>query len=189
MNKKIRELEKEVRRLKILAERDFLTGVYNREGFVRQAEKFLETIRRGGVEIKEGSRFVVFDFSIIFVDLDNLKKLNDKYGHKAGDSFIKLAAKVFTKNLRDLDIVGRWGGDEFVIGLVNVDLGNSVKVAEKLRKKLSAVKIYGAPRSFKPSASFGAVSAKSGKKVVSNIRLLIEKADKNMYTAKKNKGN
>ncbi len=188
MNKKIKELEKEIKRLKILAERDFLTGIYNREGFIRQAGKFLEAIRRDGVEMKEGRRFVIFDFSIIFVDLDGLKKLNDVCGHKTGDGFIKSAAEVFLKNLRDLDIVGRWGGDEFVIGLVNADFENSVKIAEKLKKKLSAVKISGALGAFKPSASFGIVSVgNKSRKASFNLQKLIEKADANMYEVKKGK--
>lgn len=189
LKKRIEALQKENDLLKRLAERDFLTGVYNRHGFIKQAEKFLESIRRGGVEIEEGRRFVFSDFSLIFVDLDGLKKLNDKYGHRAGDGFIKSAARFFLKNSRDLDIVGRWGGDEFVIGLVNADWNNSLKIAEKLKKKFSAIKISGAPAAFRPSASFGVVSVKrKGGKICSDLRRLIEKADAAMYRAKKKKG-
>ena len=87
------EQEREIEKLKSFADYDFLTGLYNRQGFLREAERFIELLKdsekffKGG---KERRKFAISNFSIIFIDLDNLKKVNDKYGHKAGDKYIKL---------------------------------------------------------------------------------------------------
>ena len=205
MDKKIIELKKEILRLKNLtadqekeienlksfADYDFLTGLYNRQGFLREAERFVELLKdsekffKGG---KERRKFAISNFSIIFTDLDNLKKLNDKYGHKAGDKYIKICADVFKKTLRDIDIIGRWGGDEFVVGLIDTDINEAEKVAKKLKAALSRAKVKVAP-GIKPSASFGVIAAKNNEgKIFSDLLKLLEKSDKAMYQAKKKEG-
>lgn len=191
LNKIVVEQAGEIEKLKSFTDRDFLTGLYNRQGFVREAEKFLGLIREGEKyfkKSKERRKFAITDFSLIFIDLDKLKKINDRYGHKFGDKYIKLCADIFTKNLREIDIVGRWGGDEFVIGLIDVNSDGAEKVMEKLKGALSRARVKGAP-SFKPSASFGMVSAGAGKKAnISALFKLIEKADLAMYEAKMKNG-
>lgn len=110
---------KELNRSSSLVDYDFLTGLYNRHGFTKEAEKFFEELKKPA-KIKERRKFFFKNFSIVFIDLDNLKIINDEYGHKAGDKALKMAATVFKKSLRDLDLAARWGGDEFIIGLLEL---------------------------------------------------------------------
>ncbi|MCR4275588.1 MAG: GGDEF domain-containing protein [Candidatus Wolfebacteria bacterium] len=183
--------EKEIEKLKSLADYDFLTGLYNRQGFLREAERFVDLLKdsekffKGG---RERRKFAIRNFSIIFIDLDNLKKLNDRYGHKAGDKYIKISADIFKKTLRDIDIVGRWGGDEFVVGLIDTDINEAEAVAKKIKTALSRAKLKGMP-GIKPSASFGVIAAKNQEgKIIADMIKLLEKSDKAMYLAKKKEG-
>ncbi len=205
--KRIEELEKlaklqetEIKELSALAERDILTELYNRRGFIREAEKFLKEVRTLG-KIAEKRKISFKDFSVIFIDLDNFKIINNEYGHKFGDKALKTAAKIFRDSVRDLDIVARWGGDEFVIGLAGADEKTAYNVADKLKDRIKAVKI----KNMELSASFGIVSYrhknksprlsetrskrhKAKEKILNQLYQLIEKADMTMYEAKKRKG-
>ncbi|MBI5742558.1 MAG: GGDEF domain-containing protein [Candidatus Niyogibacteria bacterium] len=177
--------EKELQAARLLTDYDALTGLYNRRGFIQEANRFLNEVRfNGGPADKR--RFRIKNFSIIFVDLDNLKKTNDVYGHKVGDQFIRLAAGVLKMHLREIDVVTRWGGDEFVIGLINVSEEEAVVIADKLRKKIEQINIPGVDIKF--SASFGVISAKDKQhRRISNLYELIEGADMAMYEAKQAK--
>lgn len=186
--KEIKILKKELEKAKFLTDYDELTGVYNRRGFIREAEKFINELRQ---EVKKSGKqkrhFVLGNFAVIFVDLDGLKKINDKYGHKAGDKYIKTCAKVFKNNLRDLDIVARWGGDEFVMGFLGTNEKEAVKIAEKLRIKINNIKIKEIPKDGF-SASFGVVAVVGRNHKINNIYKFISKADAAMYKAKKEMG-
>ena len=207
LKKKIKELEKLVRlreakikELSAFSERDILTELYNRQGFIREAEKFLREVKTLG-KIKEKRRISFKDFSVIFIDLDNLKLINDKYGHKTGDRALQTMAKIFRDSVRDLDIVARWGGDEFVIGLAGANEKSAFQIAEKVKEKIKIIKI----NNWQLSASFGIVSYhhknkpprfsagysqknKTKEKILNQLYELIEKADMTMYEAKKKKG-
>ena len=175
--------KKEISSLSSLVDYDFLTGLYNRRGFVREAEKFFNELI-GEMKKKERRKNSFNNFSVIFADLDNLKTINDEYGHKAGDRVLKAAAQIFKNSIRHFDIIGRWGGDEFVIGLVGVGEKEALKVAKKMKRNLKMTKING----FNLSASFGIITAvNKQRKNILNLYELIEKADMAMYEAKKNK--
>jgi diguanylate cyclase (GGDEF)-like protein len=178
----VREQKKEIRRLLSLVDRDFLTGLYNRQGFIREAEKFFDEMKSR--KIKKKRKICFENFSLIFIDIDDLKKVNDEYGHKVGDNAIKEASRVFEKSVRDLDITARWGGDEFLIGLVGAEEKEAIKIAEKIKRNLRTVKINGSHL----CASFGIVSLENKKKKNFNLYEMIEKADMAMYTAKKRNG-
>ncbi len=189
-NKLLFEKDKKIEKLQVSADYDFLTGLYNRHGFVREAEKFLDEVSFSSHKRKEGRRFPIRNFSIIFVDLDDLKKFNDLYGHKAGDKFIKIAGEVFKNSIREFDIVSRWGGDEFIIGLVGAFEDEAYKIALKIKRKLEKAKIVGIKGKYKLTASFGVIAAisKNRKKEISKLNELVEKADKAMYKAKRTHG-
>ncbi len=174
--------QKEIERLSASVDYDFLTGLYNRQGFIRETKKFLDELAKAR-KLKENRKAFFGNFSLIFVDVDNLKTINDEYGHKAGDKALKLTAKILQDSMREYDIVARWGGDEFVIGLVGVGEGNALKIAKKLERKIKTTKIKGRPL----SASFGVVSAINKKEKILNLYKLIEKADLAMYETKKKK--
>jgi diguanylate cyclase (GGDEF)-like protein len=182
LRRQIKVQQEEIKRLLASVDYDSLTGLYNRRGFVREAEKFLNELKHSGKR-KERRQLSLRDFSLIFIDLDNLKTLNDRFGHRFGDLALKKTANLLKNSIRDFDVIARWGGDEFVIGLVGVDRRNASEIAEKLREKMRAIKI----EKQNLSASFGVSSALGKKQNVFNLYELIEKADLAMYEAKKNK--
>ncbi len=192
--KKLRRLvkvhEKEIKNLKKLVERDFLTGIYNRRGFINETKKFLDELKLPA-NIKERRKlFVIKNLSIIFIDLDNIKVVNDTFNHEVGDKVLIKTAKLFQRTLREIDILARWGGDEFVIALLGVNEKEAFKVAEKLRKKLMTLRVNFKNKKIGITASFGVIAAltKKHKKTSLNIHDLINKADKVMYKAKKDFG-
>ena len=119
---------------KKLATTDMLTGVMNRYSLTELLK--LET---------ERSRRYSAPLSLIMFDLDNLKTVNDNFGHLAGDDALKVTCSFVQSNIRSCDYIGRWGGDEFLIVATNTDLEGAIKMAEKLRSGLSSVdkKEYG----------------------------------------------
>ena len=96
-------------------------------------------------------------FSLIFIDLDDFKYVNGNYGHHVGDLLLAKVAKVLRTNMRAKDIVGRWGGDEFIAIMPNMDLKNAKKIVERLRSKLEKMEILAESRRFKVSISAGVV--------------------------------
>ncbi|MBI5401730.1 GGDEF domain-containing protein [Candidatus Wolfebacteria bacterium] len=186
----IEKKNKEIIRLQMAADHDFLTGLYNRQGFVREAWKFLNEAGHTVHTKKEKRRFRIKDFSLIFIDIDDLKKVNDVYGHKSGDKLLKSAAEIFSNSIREFDVVARWGGDEFVIGLLDASENEAYKIATKIKNRLNKLRIPEVKEKRKFTASFGVISAvsKRRKEEIFNLYELIEKADIAMYQAKKNMG-
>ena len=115
-----------------LATKDTLTQVFNRTYFI-------ESIHLKSNEAKRNH----LPFSMILLDLDNFKQINDEYGHQKGDLVLIYTAKALKKNLRDSDIVCRWGGEEFCVLLINTTREEAIKVAEKLRSEIAQLSIEG----------------------------------------------
>jgi len=178
---RIKELEEENAKLKKLVRLSYLdqlTEVFNRRGLEKISDKIYSSIIRGSHNGKQAS------LSVIFIDLDDFKKVNDTYGHEAGDVVLKKAASIFTKSIRSGDIVGRWGGEEFLIVLPNSDEEGAMTVAEKIREELKNEMIQHKGDKIKVTASLGVSSSLNQRK----IKDIIDEADKAMYHAKKNLG-
>ena len=130
----IDELRKEVGRLKsrlieaeALADRDALTPLLNRRAFVRELARVIAFIQRYGGPA-----------SLIYFDLDGFKAVNDRFGHAAGDMALTAVAERFAANVRESDIVGRIGGDEFAVILVHADIATAAAKAEALAHDITA---------------------------------------------------
>jgi GGDEF domain-containing protein len=128
----IDDLRGEVTRLKArlteveaLADRDVLTPLLNRRAFVRELHRI------GAFSARYGS-----PAALVYFDLDGFKAVNDRFGHAAGDSALKVVAERLLANTRETDIVGRLGGDEFAVILVQTDLDNAAVQAERLTSGL-----------------------------------------------------
>lgn len=171
MEKDIKQLEKELARLQKLVFYDELTGIFNRRGFSEEAGKAFRAVSFSRIEIERRIGFQI-PFSLLFIDLDDFKKINDTCGHEAGDKALKKVAQVLKTNLRSSDIFGRWGGEEFIVVLLGANANAAKNVAEKLRQDIEKTKL---------SASIGVVSYGKEKSLVK----LIDFADKAMYRAKK----
>lgn len=122
-----REVDDLVLDLDATAARDPLTGILNRRGLDERLGIELTRARRTGEPL-----------CVIAADLDGLKQLNDHHGHAAGDEALSLAADVMGSELRDVDVLARTGGDEFVMLLPNCDLDSGAAIAEELRVRVSA---------------------------------------------------
>lgn len=105
------------------ARRDPLTRVYNRLGFEDLLQREIGLARRHGTPL-----------SIAFLDIDRFKSVNDTYGHAVGDNVIRLFVECVVANIRDTDVLARYGGDEFVLLLSNTALEGAVRVAERIRR-------------------------------------------------------
>ena len=157
--------------LKRLAGIDFLTGVCNRRIFLQRAEEELQRANRHG-------RNCV----LLMLDVDHFKRTNDKYGHAAGDATLQKIAALCREVLRGADILGRIGGEEFAVLLVETDLAASLQVAERLRQTIQD-EDFGLEKggSFRLSLSIGVAGYNSDGETLSN---LLRRADIALYQAK-----
>lgn len=153
-------------KLKKLYITDRLTGVYNRA-------KIDETIEN---ELKKAKRNNSI-FSIIVIDIDYFKNINDGYGHLVGDSVLKEFSNRLKKNLREVDIIGRWGGEEFIVVCLEANIENTLLVAQNLRAKIEEHSFANVKS---VTASFG-VSTYSAN---DSLESIIERADRALYIAK-----
>ncbi len=159
-------LEGKNREFETIASTDSLTGIYNRY-------KFSELYLSSAFTMKQRHN----EMSLIMLDIDYFKKVNDTYGHNIGDKVLVQVSHTLLKTLRHIDIVCRWGGEEFVALLPTASLENATALAEKIRAFIEALEIDVVGHI---SASFGVAQ------VVENEELqsVIERADKALYLAK-----
>jgi diguanylate cyclase (GGDEF)-like protein/PAS domain S-box-containing protein len=157
--------------LKRQAHIDHLTGVSNRGYFMVQAEQELSRAVRYGKPL-----------SLYMLDIDYFKKVNDSYGHKIGDLVLIKLAEVCRQTLREVDIIGRVGGEEFVILLPETDLLEAIEVAERLKESIAKSKVpleSGLPLHFTVSIGVTSLVSKND-----NLDVLLNLADKALYEAK-----
>ncbi|GAB6072896.1 GGDEF domain-containing protein [Venenivibrio stagnispumantis] len=166
---KIKNLKKEIENAKREANIDFLTGLYNRRSFFRALEDYFKIYKEKDVI-----------FSIILFDIDHFKKINDTYGHDAGDLVLIDVASVLKSNLKSSTISGRIGGEEFGILMLD-NLERAVNVAEMLRRTFETRKIIYQDKTIKYTASFGVTQIKKD----DNIDSFLKRADELLYFAKK----
>ena len=156
-----------------LSTTDELTGLFNRRGVNQIIDLQMQQ-----------AKLTQRETSLIMVDIDNFKKINDRYGHHQGDLVLKHVADLLRKNLRVSDVIGRYGGEEFVILLPSTPIESAVAVAELCRKALekSVVKVK-ETESFHVYACFGVSSTDH---VGYDYLDLFDQADKALYQAKRN---
>ena len=143
--------------------------------------KNLEKILTNTIETSYYSRQPV---TIAMLDIDNFKKINDVYGHQCGDEILKKVANIIKKNIRSSDFLFRYGGEEFLIILTGADEEDGYKVAEKIRKKIEETNFNLKGKNIKITVSIGLNTIKVNRKKV-NLFNFVEKADINLYRAKK----
>jgi diguanylate cyclase (GGDEF)-like protein len=156
--------------LKVAARIDELTQISNRRSLIESLEAEFQRSRRFG-----------HPFTLVFVDLDRFKRVNDECGHGFGDFVLRRTVDLMRSVLRPADIIGRFGGEEFLIGLVMTDAANARKIAERIRDVIERGEYVLAGRSVKVTVSIGlaTIDAESDK-----LETLIQLADREMYRAK-----
>ena len=119
------------------------------------------------------------DFGVIMIDIDYFKKVNDEFGHQIGDKVLQELSHIIKSNSRATDIVGRWGGEEFLIISTETNLDELLSLANKLRNKICSYKFINGEYK---TASFGVSIYHKNE----NINALIKRADEALYKAKEN---
>ena len=150
---------------------DYLTGLHNRGYFMHLAE----------IEVARAVRYRSH-LSLLMMDVDYFKKINDTHGHKAGDLVLKKLGELCRKTLREVDIIGRIGGEEFAVMLPETDSTEAMEVAERLRLAIASNKVgieQGLPVSFTISIGVASLSPSN-----ENLDVLLSLADQALYLAK-----
>ncbi len=162
--------QRRIDELEQLALLDSLTRIGNR----RYLEMTLES------KLAETARYNT-QIAIFFMDLDNFKDVNDAWGHDVGDEVLKVVAKTLNAVIRPMDILGRWGGEEFIAAATNVNRGTARSIAERFRKLIEESSVPVGDQRVTFTISVGATIAKPSDDLAS----IVKRADKQMYEAKK----
>lgn len=164
-----------------LATYDFLTGVYNRRTFMELADKLHQRAKRYNEPL-----------TVIMVDIDQFKNINDTYGHRVGDQVLQVIAKACQQNLRSVDLLGRYGGEEFIIllPLTSASAGDlpsaqspAVQLAERLRSTIAEIIVPNHLGDIRLTISLGIAGREHG---YDDLEQLINCADIALYESKKN---
>tara|TARA_R110001592_G_scaffold324870_3_gene604667 strand:+ start:74504 stop:75553 length:1050 start_codon:yes stop_codon:yes gene_type:complete len=169
MSQEVEDLDKRLKRVAIDANTDALTGIYNRRAFNQKLAEALADKKK--------------KLSIIMIDIDHFKRLNDTYGHLTGDKVLKFVATLIGKNIRGQDYLARFGGEEFVVILPDTPLENALCVANNIRSYLSKQKLYDSSN----NEQLGRLTLSMGvscRYSVDTAEKLIGRADKCLYMAK-----
>jgi len=166
----IKDLKKAEAKLLEMATRDFLTGLLNRR----------EALRRLNGEFRRGTRFGE-PLTVILLDIDYFKKINDSHGHLVGDRVLQETGEVLRNTLREYDILSRYGGEEFLVGAVKANLDQAAQVAERVRLRVRELRVPGDENTtVSITISAGVAQLRPGE----SIDQLIARADEALYRAK-----
>ncbi len=154
-----------------LAQKDELTGLKNRRAFFEQGHRIFQQAKRFHHPV-----------SLIMMDIDHFKSINDRYGHSIGDKVLRAVAEPLQRLVREIDIVARMGGEEFAFVLPETGLEDAANLAERLRSEIEDLVVTNNANEMKITASFGVVNCKGGEK---NIEALLTAADDALYVAKR----
>jgi len=159
------------KRLEKLADFDELTNIPNRRKFNKEFEIFFSLYKRDAKPI-----------SLLFLDIDNFKSINDKLGHQVGDEVLVRTAEILRKNIRKTDLLARWGGEEFIIAFINTNINDALNISQKIREAIEKDSDLKEITSYSVTASFGLTACSEADSVDS----VISRVDNAMYEAKEN---
>lgn len=165
----LEELEKARDALAKQAATDELTGLANRRAFDERLNQHIALVQRGAPPA-----------SLMMADLDFFKRINDQFGHYVGDEALRNFADLCREVFRATDVIGRWGGEEFVFLLPNTELDEAEKIAQRLHTQLAQNPLADAEEPVYVSASVGIVALDAQRSAAANLQLL----DDTLYSAK-----
>lgn len=157
------------KKLEYLASNDTLTDLPNRRSFDKKFAQFFLLQKRNSHPI-----------SLLFFDLDDFKQINDTLGHQSGDKVLKRIAGILKENIRQTDLVARWGGEEFIVAFIDSDVEKTKAIAEKLRKHIEEDALLHQITKQSVTASFGLTGVKEG----DTTDTLLKRVDEALYEAK-----
>lgn len=163
------EIDAARRQMAHLASTDALTGLANRRSFSERLSQEIAQLSRSGRRS-----------CLILADLDHFKKINDEHGHQAGDEALRVFAATCKSVFRAADVIGRWGGEEFVMLLPDTTVDDALSVTQRLHDAQARTPINGNGRSFRVSVSIGLVEMDDSR----SMDALLHEADEALYAAK-----
>ena len=165
----LREAEARIRYLENLAHIDELTGILNRRGFLRELSRAASYAQRYAIPV-----------TLVLLDLDGFKEINDQHGHPVGDAVLVQVARVMVSSVRGSDVVARIGGDEFALILLHADTAIAAHSMIGLQRRLGKARVETEKGEIHVEASIG-LALLSGDTAVEHI---LEEADRSLYAAK-----
>lgn len=162
-----------IQKLNALATIDNLTGVYNRRHFYEEMRKEIARANRHGKEL-----------TLLLFDIDHYKVINDSHSHAAGDYVLQQVIKLIQQRMRKYDLIGRFGGDEFLILLPETDLQTASIIANELREIIENTSFYFEGQEIRATASFGVRNIDTS--ILPEVDEIIRDADEAVYKAKQN---
>ena len=166
------ELKSAQAEMALLAHTDHLTGLYNRRYFMEYAQREFIRARRFNQSV-----------SILFADLDRFKKINDSYGHTIGDKVMARVGEIIQLHVRQIDLSARFGGEEFIVLLIQGSIETMPNIAERIRKAIETDTLDMNGQQIPFTISIGATSLQPDDRSIQDV---IDRADKALYSAKKN---
>ncbi len=173
LEKLTRELEEKNKKLDNLANIDGLTGIYNHRYFQNVLEQECKRATRNNSSL-----------SLLLIDIDHFKKVNDTYGHQVGDFILAEFSRTLLSNIRQYDVLARYGGEEFVIILPETSVADAFIVGEKLRAIIESAVFQDNQEKYQVTASFGLSGSIPATEDNFNKNTLISQADQALYEAK-----
>lgn len=177
---RIKSLERKIAQLQSALVTDELTGILNRRGLMEMLEVMHNEVSYQLSHPEKRRNVIIKSFSIIFVDIDHFKDVNTQYGHDGGDTALTSVAQAIKHRLRGIDVVGRYGGEEIVVGLVGADAASATQIAEDLRSTIENLSLMTKTSKFSVTISCGVASLRAH----DSLEQLIKRADKAVYEAK-----
>jgi diguanylate cyclase (GGDEF)-like protein len=159
-------------KLRTLAATDALTGAFNRRSFQEQTERALSTCARWRAPL-----------TVVLLDIDHFKQVNDQFGHAAGDEVLIALVRHIQQSTRNMDVVGRLGGEEFGLVLPNTDSSLGFEIAERLRREVEAMEIYHEDQPLKITISLG-MTTLSFTQLATPLEDVLARVDGYLYEAK-----
>lgn len=163
------ELRERVRELELLADTDTLTPLPNRRRFLRELDRVVGQANRHGTPA-----------AVLYIDLNSLKRVNDRHGHVAGDAALIHVARLLQDLIRSTDVVARIGGDEFGVILDHLDHNSAIETAERLSRCIASTPLDLGGTEVRLQAAIGVATILPG----DDAEGVMKRADRNMYLAK-----
>ena len=164
------QLEANQEQIRRLSQTDYLTGVMNRRSFVDSLDGEIQRCQRYGNAL-----------SVLMIDIDNFKSINDSHGHQAGDAILKKVAHTLSTTIRMTDRCGRWGGEEFYVLMPETDLDAAQIMAERIRLAIIHEEVAVGSKRLMASVSIGVATWRDA---TLDAARLVDHADMAMYAAK-----
>jgi len=172
----VTDLKEAKKDLEYQANHDPLTGLYNRRFVMDQLDR----------ELGQAIRYE-FECSLVLIDLDYFKRVNDTYGHVAGDAVLKQVSGELQKSVRTVDVLGRWGGEEFIVLLPHTNVADAELATQQWLNRVREKPVTlasGEALDISFSAGVAGLLVKDGESVQQHIEMLLEKIDSRLYKAK-----